>query len=119
MGELSVLLDLQALAERRFGALKEAECRLLRAAPQGKIANCGPDEASHEASENDQTDWCSWEPSRTIRASVLEWLCADSSAGEQLHHSGIRVRAAQIEGRLNLSFVTVRFPLTFLPTHIY
>ncbi len=102
--------DLQTLAEQRFGELSEAERKLVRAAPRGEGANCGPDATPPAGAENDPANAISWEPGRAIRAALLEWLCTDRAAVEKVHRAGIKVHAARIEGRLNLPFVTVSFP---------
>jgi len=94
--------ELLKLAEARFPSLSEAEKELLRAAPratsQDEVAWCGP-----SPSDDD--------PERSIRAELLRWLCVNEQAKKRVDPKGIQVHAARIDGGLDLSSVTVPFPL--------
>ncbi len=102
--------ELLKMAEGKFAPLSNAEVKLLRAAPKGEVAVCGPnideDDPANDPSKADQ-----WGPERTIRAEMLRWLCVDRHARELVDPKGIRVDAAKISGTLDLSFVAVPFPL--------
>jgi hypothetical protein len=65
-----------ALAGLRFGALSEAELRVLRAVPRGDVAYCGPSEEYRDPS-NDPSQADDWGPEREIRAELLCWLCVE------------------------------------------
>ena len=56
-----------------------------------------------------------WSPERSIRSELLRWLCASRAAREYLvEGSQIEVREARLEGRLNLSYLKVPFPMICL-----
>jgi hypothetical protein len=107
-------VTLQTLADKRFGPLSEAECKLLEAAPRGQEASCGLDGVESDAAENDPVHAPEWQQNRTIRAVLIQWLCIEREAVEKVHRIGISVAAARIDGLLDLSFLNVPFPLTFV-----
>jgi hypothetical protein len=102
--------DLVALARARFPDLSEAELTLLRAAPKGEVAWCGPS-AKDDDPANDPAKAEEWGPEREIRAELIRWLCVDRDAASAVDPVGIQVHAARIMGALDLSFVSVPFPL--------
>jgi hypothetical protein len=94
--------DLEALARARFGALSQAEQKLLRAAPKGEVAWCGPS-AKDDDPANDPAKADEWGPEREIHAKVIRWLCRDRDAASAVDPVGIQVHAARITGGLDLS----------------
>ena len=104
---------LQTRPADRFDPMSEAERKLLAALPAGLDSNCGPDGLAWDAPENDPARADTWDHDRTIRAALLAWLCADAKATEQIHHLGIQLTGARIDGVFDLSFVNVPFPLSF------
>ncbi|HKN25813.1 MAG TPA: hypothetical protein VJX72_13275 [Candidatus Acidoferrum sp.] len=102
--------ELLKLAETRFQSLREAERKLLNAAPLGETAWCGPSPKDFDPTNNPaKAD--SWGPERSIRAGLIRWLCIDRDARALIDPRGIQAHGARIEGSLDLSFVRVRFPL--------
>jgi hypothetical protein len=103
--------ELERLARARFPDLTAAEIKLVRAAPAGEFAVCGPnmnwDDPANDPSKAD-TDW---KEDRTIRAELIRWICVDSRAKELVDPRGIQVFAAKISGPLDLSNVAVPFRL--------
>ena len=104
--------DLEALARSRFGELSEAEQRLLRAAPMGEIAYCGPTEDNSDPA-NDPANADGWGGEREIRAELIRWLCVDPEAAQKIDPRGLHAYAGKIIGKLNISYATVAFPLRF------
>jgi hypothetical protein len=104
--------SLEQLVRARFSTLSAAELKLVRAAPNGEIAYCGP---SHD--ENDPRNAPGkadqWGPERQIRAEVIRWVCVDKRARDLVDPMGIFAHGAKVVGGLNLYFVTVVFPLQF------
>jgi hypothetical protein len=79
---------LKSLAEARFADLTQAEIKLLRAAPRGEVAVCGPnvddqDPGSDPAKANE------WGEDREIRADLIRWLCVDRQVRELVGPQGI------------------------------
>jgi hypothetical protein len=104
--------ELEGFARARFGELSQAELKVLRAAPHGEWAVCGsgdPGDATCNPAHADE-----WGPDRQIRAEVIRWLCVDGEARSRVDRRGIRVLAAKIVGELDLSFVSVPFPIGLL-----
>jgi len=67
--------ELLQLATARFGQLSEAEAKLLRAAPRGDFAVCGPSGNPNDPS-NDPAKADDWGPGRQVRA-----FCVFSAVG--------------------------------------
>ena len=103
----------EQLAGKQFGQLTAAERKLLQAAPRGEFAYCGPANKGPEAPENDPAQATTWGKEREIRADLIRWLCADREVSSRIDPMGIQV-VARISGKLNLSCVTVQFPLRFI-----
>ncbi len=104
--------DLEALARSRFSNLSEAELRLVRSAPRGEIAFCGPSKG-HKDLTNDPAKADRWSRGRELRAELIRWLCVDREAAKRIDPRGIHVYAGRITGKLDLSNMTVDFPLRF------
>ncbi len=100
--------DLEQLARARFAPLSDAEIKLLRAAPKGETAYCGPSVRDDDPNNN-PADSDSWGPERWIRAELVRWLCVDRDAKDCVDPRGLRAHAAGIRGKLDLSFVVVPF----------
>jgi hypothetical protein len=111
--DADLVMILQTHAADRFDPLSDAERKLLAALPAGLDANCGPDGLAWDAPENDPARADTWGSGRAIRATLLVWLCTDAEATEKVHHQGIRLTSARIDGVFDLSFVEVPFPLSF------
>jgi hypothetical protein len=103
--------QLLELARASFAQLHEAEEKLLRAAPQGETAICGPNRKDFEPA-NDPRRAAHWGSERTLRAVLIRWLCVSAAARESIDPRGIQVHGAKIEGELDLSFVAVPFPVS-------
>jgi hypothetical protein len=102
--------DLETLARARFTNLTEAELRLLRLAPTGKIAGCGQS-MNIDDLDNDPSKADAWSMDREVSADLLRWLCADRIAREFVDPKGIQVMGAKITGVLDLSYLTIPFRL--------
>ena len=101
------------MAQARFGALTEAELRMLRAAPTRKLAWASKSEAPEDPL-NDVAKAETWGKERTVRAELLAWLLSDAEASKLVHPSGVGLAAARIVGKLDLSYLEVIHPLTLL-----
>jgi hypothetical protein len=102
--------DLEALARARFPDLSQAELKLLRAAPKGEVAWCGPSDKDDDPA-NDPAKAHEWGPEREIRADLIRWLCVNRDPASVVDPKGIQIHAARIAGASDLSFVSVPFPL--------
>jgi len=105
--------ELLQLATTRFGQLSEAEAKLLRAAPKGDQAVCGPSGDFNDPS-NDPSKADEWGPERRVRAELIRWLCTEREAASRVDPKGIQLVGAKVTGRLDLSFANVPFPLCLL-----
>jgi hypothetical protein len=95
---------LERLASWQFSDLTEAERRLLIAASDGLPAFCGSNDHDDDPS-NDAEAGESWEPVRSIRTTLIRWLCFNKDARNLLTSAGIRVYGAKIVGQLDLAYV--------------
>jgi hypothetical protein len=106
---------LVTLAEVQFPNLSEAERRLLLFADlkqraQGEFALAGPRAAVSDAS-NDPAHAEQWNHEREVRGELIRWLSVDPDASRLVDPRGIRLLAARVTGRLDLSQVHVPFPI--------
>ena len=104
---------LEQLARGEFGALSDAERRMLHAAPTRDAAWTSPS-SDLDAPVNDPAKAAAWGPERAIRAAIIEWLVADPQAGKLLHPSGLGVRGARITGKLDLSYLRIDVPVMLM-----
>jgi cytoskeletal protein CcmA (bactofilin family) len=96
------------LAAKRFD-LSESEQKLLQSiSTDGEVIYSAVDEEL-----NDPTRASEWGDIRTLRASLLAWLCTDANASQYFKYRGLRIAGAKIDGSLNLQFVILEFPLVF------
>jgi len=115
-GELQAQASkLEELALARFhNQLSAAELKLARAAPRSEVAYCGPSNHDDDP-DNDPSHANSkengWGKERVIRAELIRWLCVDRRASNHVDPQGIMVHGAKVDGELDLSYVTVPFPI--------
>jgi hypothetical protein len=102
---------LENAARQRFETLTEAETQLLRVLRSGEIADCRLKTRKASAVERDNASLFTGE--RTIRAKLIRWICVSSLEGSNEGIRGIRVGEARIIGSLDLSFLTVHYPIEF------
>ena len=100
-------LDLHQLAQRRFTQLSTAEQVLIDAISAGQVADCSTTTEQVDINQADQ------EPQQ-IRASLIRWLCVDTTARNHIDVRGIHLHGAKIIGRLDLAFVSIPFPLALV-----
>jgi hypothetical protein len=102
--------DLESLARQSFTDLTVAEIELVRAASKGCLAVCGvSDDASDSTNDPSKAD--EWGPERRLRPDLIVWLCLDHRASSLVHPKGVQVLGAKVPEALDLSFVTIGFPL--------
>lgn len=107
------VVALARLALAKFHSLTEAELKLLCAAATAEFAICGPIESEWQH-HNEPRFAEFWGLERNIRAAVIRLLCTDSKASGLVDPRGIRLHGAWIDGELDLVFVSVTFPLSFV-----
>jgi hypothetical protein len=71
---------------------------------------CGPDGNPDDPSY-DPAGADGWRPERQVQAALILWLCRDPAAVSRVDAAGIQLFGAKITGTLNLSFVSVPFPI--------
>ncbi len=101
--------ELLKLAEEKFGKLNEAEVKFFTATAKSEEA----DYESSNGEENNPENADKWENDRVLHAEKIKWLCTDSEAVKFVTHKGIQIIGARIEGKLNLQFAVMYFPLAF------
>jgi hypothetical protein len=100
--------NLDALAQLRFEGWTEAERRFLSAAQRGEQAICS---AGLNSADSFPSKFESWGRQRSVRAELIRWLCADEEASKAIDPRGLRLYAAKVVGELDLSYLSLRFPL--------
>ncbi len=99
--------NLKELAAPHFGELTAAEIKLLEAVTTGSVAECGgPTEE-----DNDPSKAAEWPDARTIRSSIIRWLCNNKDVLPLIDSSGIAVAHARLVGELNLAAMAIPFSL--------
>lgn len=94
------------LAGEKFD-LTSTDIKLLQAVVKGEEA----DFSSDESELNDPANASEWDEDRTLRASLLVWLCSDSIACQALTHFGLNIVGAKIVETLDLRFASLGFPI--------
>jgi hypothetical protein len=104
---------LESLAIGRFGKLLPAEIKLVQAAPAGRFAFCNPITNMEDPSADPSKADAQWKEDRTIRAPLIRWLCTDPQAKGLVDPKGIQIADSKIVDDLDLSYISVPFPLRF------
>jgi len=98
-------------AQAGFTQLTDAEHRFLQAVRTLKYAVCGPNFNPDDKANDPRSDE-QWPQERSIRADLIRWVCVNPTARGQVDPQGIQLFGAAIAGELDLSYVTVPFPIT-------
>lgn len=96
------------LAENKLD-LTSTEIKFLQAVVKGEEA----DFSSDESELNDPANASEWDEDRTLRASLIVWLCTDPIACQSLTYLGLNITGARIEETLDLKFASLGFPFIF------
>ncbi len=107
----SKLLD---LARKRFGTLTPAEEKLFQAVADGNVA----DYSAKNPEDNNLSKAKSWPDERSLKAICITWLCTDKQAIYLVTHKGIQIKGVRIDGKLDLMFARISFPLVFFKCSI-
>jgi hypothetical protein len=104
---------LESLARSRFldPPLTAAEIELVRNAPNGDVAVCGPNANNDDPLNDPSKADDDWKENRSIRAALIRWICVDRQAREFVDPRGIRIYGARISEGLDLSYAKVPFGL--------
>jgi hypothetical protein len=86
----------------------DCENNLLQHIGTGDVAYCGP---SQGAADEPPDDTGTKRMPFDVDAELIRWLCVDPSASKLVDPKGIQLYAARIVGQLDLSYVSVPFPL--------
>jgi hypothetical protein len=100
---------LEELARQEFGTLSDAEMRVLRGTANGECTTC---HMTGGVLGDNPADADSWGPEREVRAELIRWLCIAPEASKVVAPLGVQVRGAKVSGSLDLSSVSVPFPVT-------
>src|SRR5215472_1984254 len=108
--------SLLEIATKLFPDLTHAERALLEYADiksvrRGEYAVCGPSANPDDAS-NDPQDAAKWDEQRSIRASLIRWMCVYPEANRQIDPQGVQVLGAKVIGKLDLTGVNVPYGIT-------
>jgi hypothetical protein len=95
------------LATAEFPKLTDAHKKFLQSIANGEFGQFG----EKDALDNNPQNSHNWDPSRTISANIIRWLCVDPEAIHHIDPKGIRLDAANVEGLLDLNSVNVPVPL--------
>jgi len=113
----SDVAQLEALTRLRFGALSDAERRFLKPAPDCEELPCGPS-PGEEGLDHDPANAKAWGRERNLRAELIRWVCTDPAASKLIGPGGLQAYAARITGQLDLSYVSIQFPLRIIRCYI-
>jgi hypothetical protein len=106
IAETPVELKLLNLAQMNFkNDVKPAEEILFRNTANGTLADCKQGQDANPANA------ATWGDDRIIRADRLLWLCTDRGASALVTSRGIEIAGARIDGKLDLAWAKIRFPL--------
>jgi hypothetical protein len=96
------------LAKEEFAPRKltAAEVELFTATEKGDEASC----LTYNENEDDPAIAWTWND-RVIHAECLTWLCTDSEASKRVTYHGININGMRIDGKVDLSFAEIPFPL--------
>jgi hypothetical protein len=94
------------LAKKHFHDLSYAEEGMFWEAANGGALYV----ADHSDKENSLTNSSNWKKDRVIRADRIEWLCTDPDASAQVTRKGVELDGVRVDGDLDLTLTSVRFP---------
>jgi hypothetical protein len=103
---------IETLAHLHFPEMRWTDCEnnLLEHVATGEVAYCGP---SQGETDGPPADDGSKRMPFDVDAELIRWLCVDPAASKLVDPKGIQLHAARVVGQLDLSYVTVPFPLSF------
>lgn len=102
-------IKLIELAFQYFGILDQADRKLFLAVANGELA----DFSAKDETQNDPCKAEEWAADRRIKSDRITWLCKNPQASAEIRQKGIGIKGALIEGKLDLQFANLAFPLFF------
>jgi len=112
MDKMSKLFD---LAKQTFKTLTPAEVTLFQLVAMGKDVKL----LSKMEKDNNPLGADKWGEDRVLNADRINWLCTDAQASRLVPYWGIQVCGARIDGKLDLQFAKISFPLVFEKCAVY
>jgi hypothetical protein len=88
----------------------DCENNLLEHVATGDVAYCGP---SQGETDGPPLDAGTKRMPFDVDAELIRWLCVNPAASKLVDPKGIQLHSARVVGQLDLSYVTVPFPLSF------
>jgi hypothetical protein len=103
--------SIETLAHLHFPEMRWTDCEnnLLEHVATGEVAYCGPSQGETDGPPDDSgTNRMPFD----VDAELIRWLCVDPATSKLVDPKGIQLQAARIVGQLDLSYVTLPFPLS-------
>src|SRR5262245_46993053 len=98
-----------------FVELSDCEDKLLNSVITGQIAYCGPPQDSNHPDNDPEKAQGLWGRTREVRSELIRWLVRRASP--KIDPRGLKLDAARISGKLDLSYVAIPFPLSFIRSY--
>jgi hypothetical protein len=121
MAQTAAADDLVTLAHKKFGNFRSEEERkafetFFEKTQDGEKADLTPDlkpvtDPRDLKILTDPVYAGLWGEDRVIKAEWLKWLCIDPRASTKVTSSGIEIAGARIQGKVDLSWANIQFPL--------
>jgi sRNA-binding regulator protein Hfq len=101
------------LAKKKYGILNEAERKLFQGVAKGESIDFSS-APENDNENNNPANAKDWGEERILKADRIAWLCTEPKASALVTHRGIEIWGARIDGKLDLEFTRISFPLRII-----